>query len=124
MPHIPPVRVLLVEDDAKLAMLLKRGLVESGMVVDAAATGEEALARVAADRFDVIVLDLLLPGIDGEEVFRRLRAQGNPAAVVILTAHWDLDDRGAVEAADDFFPKPFSLEELVARLRDLGAVAA
>jgi DNA-binding response OmpR family regulator len=118
-------RVLVVEDDPKLARLLVRALAEAGMPADAALTGEDALARASAEGYAAVVLDLMLPGIDGLEVCRAMRGRGFTAPVVILTARWDLDERasGVRAGADDFFPKPFSLEELTGRLRELVAAA-
>jgi DNA-binding response OmpR family regulator len=126
VPDTSALSVLVVEDDPKLAALLTRGLRESGMRADAALSGEDALDHVDAGRFDVIVLDVLLPGIDGLEVFRLLRERGCAAAVVFLTAHWDLPDRavGAVHGVDDLFPKPFSFEELAGRVRELAGARA
>lgn len=119
----PDRRVLVVEDDAKLAGLLARGLTEAGWRADAALTGEDALIRARGAAYDALVLDLMLPGIDGLQVCRVLRERGFVAPVVILTARWDLDGAvaGAAAGANDFFPKPFSLEELTARLHELVA---
>jgi two-component system, OmpR family, response regulator len=115
------MRVLVVEDEAKLARLLQRGLRRAGMGVDMASTGEEALERAAATRYDLIVLDLMLPGCDGFEVCRRLRAEDVWSPTLILSALDDVDDRirGLDSGADDYLPKPFSLEELLARARAL-----
>jgi two-component system, OmpR family, response regulator len=115
------VRVLVVEDDVKMARLIHRGLVEEEVVVDVAATGDEGLVRAAATDYDAIVLDVMLPGIDGFEVCRRLRAGGHWAPVLMLTARGDVDDRveGLDAGADDYLTKPFSFAELLARLRAL-----
>jgi len=115
------VRVLVVEDDVKMARLIHRGLVEEDVVVDVAATGDEGLVRAAATDYDAIVLDVMLPGIDGFEVCRRLRAGGHWAPVLMLTARGDVDDRveGLDAGADDYLTKPFSFAELLARLRAL-----
>lgn len=115
----PPIRVLVVEDDGKLGELLARSLGEAGMAVETAESGEDALRRCDFKRFDTIVLDLMLPGIDGLEVHRRLNASGSKAAIVILTARGDVA-RHDHPGVSDLFPKPFSLTELVARLRELG----
>lgn len=114
-------RLLVVEDDAKLARLLTRGLAEAGLPAEAALTGEDALMRARVTAYDAMVLDLMLPGIDGLKVCRLMRERGFTAPVVILTARWDLDGRaaGREAGADDFFPKPFSLEELTGRLHEL-----
>jgi two-component system, OmpR family, response regulator len=115
------VRVLVVEDDAKMARLLRRGLADRGLAVDVAARGEDALWMAGATEFDAIVLDVMLPGIDGFETCRRLRADGVWAPVLILTARDAVEDRvaGLDGGADDYLVKPFSLDELLARLRAL-----
>jgi two-component system, OmpR family, response regulator len=120
------MRVLVVEDEAKLAGLLRRGLRSRGMGVDVASSGEEALARATATPYDVILLDLMLPGVDGFEVCRRLRNEEVWAPTLMLTALDDVDDRvrGLDAGADDYLPKPFSLEELLARIRALVRRAA
>jgi two-component system, OmpR family, response regulator len=115
------VRVLVVEDDVKMARLIRRGLVEEDVVVDVAATGDEGLWRAAATDYDAIVLDVMLPELDGFEVCRRLRAGGQWAPVLLLTARADIEDRveGLDAGADDYLTKPFSFAELLARLRAL-----
>jgi two-component system OmpR family response regulator len=115
------VRVLVVEDEAKLASLLAQGLARNGLSVDVVGTGDEALWRAEATEYDVILLDVLLPGIDGLEVCRRLREREIWAPTLMLTA---LDDvayrvRGLDSGADDYLVKPFSFEELMARIRSL-----
>jgi two-component system OmpR family response regulator len=115
------MRVLVVEDQPKMARLLKRGLRDDGFVVDVAATGEDALWMAASTEFDAVVLDVMLPGIDGFEACRRLRADGVWAPVLILTARDSIEDRvaGLDGGADDYLAKPFSFAELSARLRAL-----
>jgi two-component system OmpR family response regulator len=115
------VRLLIVEDEPKLAALLLRGLRESGHAVDQAGTGEEALWRAGSAAYDVVVLDVGLPGIDGFETCRRLRADGVESAVLMLTARDGVDDRiaGLDGGADDYLVKPFDFGELEARLRAL-----
>jgi two-component system, OmpR family, response regulator len=115
------VRVLVVEDDVKMARLVRRGLIEEGVVVDLAPTPDEALWRAGAVDYDVIVLDVMLPGMDGFALCRRLRADGRWAPVLMLTARADVDDRvqGLDAGADDYLTKPFSFAELLARLRAL-----
>ncbi|MGZ5321208.1 MAG: response regulator transcription factor [Solirubrobacterales bacterium] len=116
------MRVLVVEDEVKMAALLRRGLQEEGMVVDVAARGEDALWMAGSTEFDAIVLDVMLPGIDGFETCRRLRDDGVWAPVLMLTARDAVADRvaGLDGGADDYLTKPFSFAELSARLRALG----
>lgn len=115
------MRVLVVEDETKMASLLRRGLAEEGLAVDIAPDGETALVRAQATDYDAIVLDVMLPGIDGFETCRRLRAADTWTPVVMLTARDTVRDRvaGLDYGADDYLTKPFSLEELSARLRAL-----
>jgi two-component system, OmpR family, response regulator len=115
------MRILVVEDELKMANLLRRGLVEEGHAVDVARTGDDALWMAQAAELDAIVLDLMLPGIDGIEVCRRIRENGVWAPVLMLTARDGVDDRiaGLDAGADDYLPKPFSFAELLARLRAL-----
>jgi two-component system OmpR family response regulator len=115
------VRVLIVEDEAKLAALLRRGLVEEAHAADVTGSGEDALWMARATAYDAIVLDLMLPGIDGLEVCRRLRGDGVWSPVLMLTARDAVEDRvGGLDAgADDYLTKPFAFAELLARLRAL-----
>jgi len=115
------MRVLVVEDERKLADLLQKGLREDGLLVDVATRGEDALWMATATRYDVIVLDLMLPGIDGLETTRRLRDHGLRTPIVILTARDAVDYRiaGLDVGADDYLTKPFAFGELAARLRAL-----
>jgi two-component system OmpR family response regulator len=115
------MRVLVVDDEVKLANLLQRRLQREGVGVDVAASGEAALERAGATQYDAIVLDLMLPGVDGFETCRRLRAEGVWSPTLMLTARNDVEDRirGLDSGADDYMIKPFSLEELLARLRAL-----
>jgi two-component system OmpR family response regulator len=115
------VRVLIVEDQPKLAALLARGLREEGHAADIAARGEDALWMTPAAAYDVVVLDIMLPGIDGLETCRRLRQNGIWTPVLMLTARDAVDDRvtGLDAGADDYLTKPFSFDELLARLRAL-----
>jgi two-component system OmpR family response regulator len=115
------VRVLIVEDEVKMASLIRRGLREEGMAADLAIKGEDALWMAGATAYDAIVMDVMLPGIDGFETCRRLREQGVWSSVLMLTARDSVEDRvaGLDGGADDYLTKPFSFAELLARLRAL-----
>jgi len=115
------MRVLVVDDEAKLANLLQRQLRRQGIGVDVVCSGEAALGRATATAYDVIVLDLMLPGVDGFETCRRLRAEGVWSPTLMLTARSGVEDRvrGLDSGADDYLTKPFLLAELLARLRAL-----
>jgi two-component system OmpR family response regulator len=115
------MRILVVEDEVKMARLIKRGLRDEGRAADVASSGEDALWMAAATDYDVIVLDVTLPGIDGFETCRRLRQDGVWTPVVMLTARDAIEDRiaGLDGGADDYLAKPFSFSELLARLRAL-----
>jgi two-component system, OmpR family, response regulator len=115
------MRVLVVEDEVKMASLLRRGLEEHGLDADVALCGEDALEMGASGDYAAVVLDVMLPGIDGFATCRRLRALGVDAPVLMLTARGSVDDRvaGLDGGADDYLTKPFSFAELLARLRAL-----
>jgi DNA-binding response OmpR family regulator len=115
------MRVLLVEDHAKLALTIANGLRRLGIAVDVAFDGEDALAHTALTDYDVVVLDRDLPGIHGDEVCRRLVAAGLDCRILMLTAAGTVQDRvdGLGLGADDYLPKPFDASELVARIRAL-----
>jgi two-component system, OmpR family, response regulator len=115
------MRVLVVEDEPKMAGLVKRGLEEEGIAVDVAGRGEDAVWMAGSTEYDVVVLDVMLPGLDGFEVCRRLRADEVWTPVLMLTARDAVEDRvaGLDGGADDYLVKPFSFEELLARLRAL-----
>jgi two-component system, OmpR family, response regulator len=115
------MRLLVVEDDLKMAALVRRGLVEEGAAVDVARSGEDALWMAASAPYDAVVLDVMLPGIDGFETCRRLRDDGVWTPVLLLTARDSVEDRvaGLDGGADDYLTKPFSFAELSARLRAL-----
>ena len=115
------MRVLLVEDELRMASLIRRGLVHEGLAADVAPTGEDALWMARAHPYDAIVLDVMLPGLDGFETCRRLRGAGVWAPVLMLTARDGVDDRvaGLDSGADDYLVKPFAFAELLARLRAL-----
>lgn len=113
------MRVLVIEDDDRLRPTLTRVLLESGHVVDTIGHGLDADAAVRTESFDLVILDLSLPGLDGLDILRALRERGSDAAVIILTARASLDDRvlGLNLGADDYIGKPFDLTEFEARVR-------
>ena len=115
------MRVLVVEDSVKMAAVLKRGLEEEGYAVDVAGTGEDGLWMAVENPNDVIVLDIVLPDMDGFEVCRRLRGSGQRAPVLMLTARDAVPDRvrGLDSGADDYLTKPFAFTEFAARIRAL-----
>jgi two-component system OmpR family response regulator len=115
------MRVLIVEDEVKMAGLIRRGLREEGLAADVAIKGEDALWMAGSTEYDAIVLDVMLPGIDGFETCRRLREEGVWAPVLMLTARDAVEDRvaGLDTGADDYLTKPFSFVELLARIRAL-----
>ena len=115
------MRLLIVEDEVKMAGLIRRGLREEGLSADVAIKGEDALWMAGSTNYDAIVLDVMLPGIDGFETCRRLREDGIWAPVIMLTARDGVADRvaGLDGGADDYLTKPFSFAELLARLRAL-----
>ena len=113
--------ILLVEDELRLAQVVRKVLEEEGHTVDVAHDGEEGLAMAMDGSHDVVVLDVLLPGMDGFEVCRSLRANRVDVPVLLLTALDGVEDRvrGLDSGADDYLPKPFRIEELLARLRSI-----
>jgi two-component system copper resistance phosphate regulon response regulator CusR len=115
------MRFLLVEDDANLSRAIARGLREHAYVVDVAPDGEAALYQASISPYDAIILDLNLPKVDGLTVCRTLRRQGSAVRILMLTARGRTEDRvqGLDSGADDYLPKPFEFEELLARLRAL-----
>jgi len=115
------MRILVVEDEAPMAELIRRCLAENGFAVDVAATGEDGLWYAGETDYDVIVLDVMLPGTDGFGVLREIRAAGRWAPVLLLTARDAIEDRvrGLDLGADDYLVKPFALAELLSRLRAL-----
>jgi len=116
------MRVLVVEDHRRLAFAVAEGLRREGMAVDLAFEGASALAHVAVNHYDVVVLDRDLPGVHGDQVCRALVAQRSETRVLMLTAASTIRDRvdGLELGADDYLPKPFDFTELVARIRALG----
>src|SRR6266540_2259218 len=115
------MRVLVVEDEVKMARLLKRGLEEEDYAADVAANGEDGIWMATENPYDAIVLDVMLPDVDGFEVCRRIREAGQWAPVLMLTARDAVPDRvrGLDVGADDYLTKPFAFAELLARLRAL-----
>ena len=120
------MRVLVVEDERRLADLLARGLREAGHTADVRLSGSDGLLAAGTASYDAVVLDVMLPGLDGVAVCRALRKSGNAVPVLMLTARGDVADRiaGLDAGADDYLPKPFSFDELLARLRALHRRAA
>jgi len=119
--NVHGMRVLIVEDEVKMASLLRRGLVEDGHLVEIAGDGETAVAMARASEYDAIVLDVMLPRLDGFSACRRMRETGVWTGVLMLTARDSVQDRvsGLDCGADDYLVKPFSFSELLARLRAL-----
>jgi len=115
------MRVLIVEDELRMASLIRRGLTNEGLAADVAVRGADALWMAEAHDYDAVLLDVMLPDVDGFEVCRRLRAAGVWAPVLMLTARDSVEDRvaGLDSGADDYLVKPFSFAELLARLRAL-----
>jgi two-component system, OmpR family, response regulator len=115
------MRVLIVEDEIRMAGLIRRGLTSDGVIADVTTSGEEALVAAEVHEYDAIVLDVMLPGIDGFETCRQLRRSGVWAPVLMLTARDSVEDRvaGLDTGADDYLVKPFAFVELLARLRAL-----
>jgi heavy metal response regulator len=115
------VRILLVEDDPRIARFVAQGLREQSYAVDVTADGEDALYKASVSDYDAVVLDVMIPGHDGFEVCRELRASGSNVPVIMLTARDTVQDRitGLDTGADDYLTKPFEVAELLARLRAL-----
>ena len=114
-------RILVIDDDPKIRSVVRRGLVYEGFRVTEAGSGEEGLDKARDQTPDLVVLDVMLPGIDGLEVCRRLREAGDEVSILMLTARDEVKDRveGLETGADDYLVKPFSFEELLARVRAL-----
>ncbi len=115
------MRVLVVEDERKTASFIRKALQEEGFAVDVCRTGDDALIAPAATPYDVVVLDIMLPGRDGLSVLRQWRKQGDTTPVLLLSARGEVSERveGLDAGADDYLPKPFALVELAARVRAL-----
>ena len=120
------MRVLVAEDHERLARAVAAGLRRYGMIVDVALDGDDALARLGANRYDVVVLDRDLPGTHGDEICRTLAAERSESRVLMLTAASSVKDRveGLGLGADDYLPKPFDFTEMVARVQALGRLPA
>ena len=116
------MRILVVEDEPKIANSIKKGLEQENFFADVAYDGEDGYSYAKTDSYDVIILDILLPGIDGLEVIKRLRKNKIHTPVLMLTALGAIDDKvgGLNSGADDYLTKPFAFEELLARVRALG----
>jgi two-component system copper resistance phosphate regulon response regulator CusR len=115
------MRLLVVEDEAKTAAYLQQGLEENGFVVDVAPAGDDGLHLARTVAYDLIVLDVMLPGLDGWAIIKALRQEGRQTPVLILTARDAVDDRvkGLELGADDYLVKPFAFSEVLARVRSL-----
>jgi DNA-binding response OmpR family regulator len=115
------MRVLVVEDEPKTAEFIRKALQEAGLAADVVGNGNAALATLSAAAFDVVVLDVMLPGRDGLSVVREMRARENSTPVLLLSARGEVNEKvnGLNAGADDYLAKPFALEELIARVRAL-----
>jgi DNA-binding response OmpR family regulator len=115
------MKLLIVEDEHKIATSLKKGLEQESMIVDISFDGEKGFDLASTEEYDVIILDIMLPKINGFEICRQLRAQSNHTPILLLTAKGMLQDKieGFNSGADDYLPKPFAFEELLARVRAL-----
>ena len=115
------MKILIIEDYEQIRASLAKGLAEDGYAVDTASDGQEGLWYAANNSYDVIILDLMLPVMDGWTVLQKLRSQGNKVPILVLTARGDVPDRvrGLDAGADDYLVKPFAFDELVARVRAL-----
>ena len=121
LPYHTCMRLLLVEDDARIARFVARGLEEQSYAVDVVANGNDALYHVEINDYDLVILDVLIPGKDGFATCRDMRARGKRVPILMLTARDAVDDRitGLDSGADDYLTKPFEFGELLARLRAL-----
>jgi DNA-binding response OmpR family regulator len=115
------MKILIIEDEKGLARLIKKGLEENYFTVDMSFDGVEGLHMAETWPYDAILLDIMLPGIDGFEILQSLRARENDVPVLIITARGEIEERikGLNIGADDYIPKPFDLAELIARLRSV-----
>lgn len=115
------MRILIIEDEGKIAAFLKRGLKEEGYAVDVAADGEQGHFLASTEEYDLIILDLMLPEMDGISLCRKLRSEGNEVKILILSVRDKVKEKvlGLDAGADDYLTKPFAFEELLARVRAL-----
>src|SRR5258708_3669879 len=115
------MRILVVEDEYKIANSIKRGLVQENLLVDVAYDGEKGYDLAATEPYDVIILDLMLPGMDGLAIFRKLRDEKIYIPILMLTAKGEVEDKvnGLNAGADDYLAKPFAFVELLARIKAL-----
>jgi len=118
---VHPVKILIVEDEPKTGAYLRQGLTEAGFAVDLAATGPDGLHQASQTDYDLVVLDVMLPGLDGWQVLREMRGRALQMPVLFLTARDQVEDRvkGLELGADDYLVKPFSFAELLARVRTI-----
>ena len=117
----PALRILIVEDDEKIALFIVKGLKQSGFEVDHVTSSEECLALPSLTVYDVMIIDIMLPGMDGISLIEKIRGMGNTTPVIILSAKQSIDDkvRGLQKGGDDYLIKPFSFAELLARIQAL-----
>lgn len=115
------MKLLVAEDEPKTGVYLQQGLTEAGFTVDRVMTGTDALQQAQSEAYDLLILDVMMPGLDGWEVLRKIRAAGKDVPVLFLTARDGVDDRvkGLELGADDYLVKPFAFSELLARVRTL-----
>jgi two-component system OmpR family response regulator len=120
------VKVLIIEDEKKIASFVRKGLEAHGFVVDVSQRGDEGYSMATTRPYDVLVLDIMLPGVDGLSILRRLRDRKVPLPVILLTARGELNERleGLNLGADDYLTKPFHMEELIARIHAVARRAA
>jgi len=113
------MKILIVEDDIKISAFLEKGLIEESYIVDCCFDGEEAFYLITTNKYDLIVLDLMIPYLDGIQLCKDLRAMGNNIPIIMLSAKSDIEDKvlGLNSGANDYLAKPFSFDELIARIK-------